>query len=155
MANTYTQIHIQAVFAVKYRERLLDKAWRDELFKYMTAIVQNEKHKTQTAGDRRRGRSCAFVLWHAPTQALSDLMREVKAGASGWINERGLVRGRFEWQEGFGGFSYSKDSISNVVAYIERQEEHHRKVKFPDEYRKMLREADIVFDEKYIFHDPI
>ena len=89
-----------------------------------------------------------------PTQSLSDLMQDVKGGSSKWINEKNFIKAKFEWQEGFGAFSYSKSHVSNVIAYIENQETHHRKITFLDEYKHFLKKFEVAYDERYIFKKP-
>ena len=86
-----------------------------------------------------------------PTQSISDLVRDIKASSSGFINEKGWVKGRFSWQEGFGAFTYSKSSVDNVVNYILNQEQHHKTVAFKDEYIAFLKEFEVDYNEKYLF----
>src|SRR6478752_4508131 len=128
MPNTYTQIHIHAVFAVKNRTGLIQKEWKDELYKYITGIIQNHKHKVLAINGMPDHLYILFGM--RPTQSLSDLMQDVKGSSSKWINDKKFVKGHFEWQEGYGAFSYSKSHVTNVISYIENQETHHREQTF-------------------------
>ena len=150
MANTYTQIHIHAVFAVKNRQSLIMKTWKEELYKYMTGIVQNHGHKMLAINGIAD--HVHLLIGQRPTEALSDLIEDVKGDASKWINENRLVKGRFNWQKGFSAFSYAKSDVSTVINYIRRQEEHHRKVTFMEEYEAWLKEFDVQYDPRYIYH---
>jgi putative transposase len=149
MANTYTQIHIHAVFSVRNRECIITDCWRDELYKYITGIVQNNKHKLLAINGMPDHIHILFGL--RPSQSLSDLMQDIKGGSSRWINERRFVYGKFSWQEGYGAFSYSKSDLPNVFRYIEGQRQHHSKEKFIDEYVGLLNEFEIDYNDEYIF----
>jgi putative transposase len=153
MPNTYTQIHIQAVFAVKFRIALLGDNWREEFHRYVTGIVKNQGHKMLSINSVDDHVHVFFGM--RPVQSLSDLMKDIKGDSSEWINARRFTRARFEWQQGYGAFSYCRDEVSKVASYIENQQQHHQKEKFLDEYRRMLRSFDIDFDERYIFTEPI
>lgn len=152
MANTYTQIHIQAIFAVSSRVALIQTAWKDELYKYITGIVQANNHKLLAINGMPDHVHVLFGM--RPAQSLSDLMKDVKGSSSKWINEKRLAPGRFEWQEGYGAFSYSKPDIGNVIEYIENQELHHRNKDFMIEYKELLKEFDVPFDDRYVFREP-
>lgn len=149
MGNTYTQIHIQAVFVVKNRACLIDRAWKDELYKYITGIIRNNNHKMLAINGMPDHIHVFFGM--RPVQALSDLMKQVKGDSSEWINQKKLTRSRFSWQEGYGAFSYGKSHVSRVIRYIERQEEHHRKKTFMEEYHEFLKAFEVEYDERYIF----
>jgi putative transposase len=149
MANTYTQIHIQAVFSVQNRECIILKSWKDELFKYITGIVQNNNHRLLAINGMPDHVHLLFGL--RPAQSLSDLMQDIKGSSSKWINEKRFVRGKFSWQEGYGAFSYSKAELPNVLSYIDNQQIHHRKKTFTEEYLEMLKEFEIEYDERYVF----
>jgi REP element-mobilizing transposase RayT len=88
-----------------------------------------------------------------PTQSLSDLMQDIKGSSSKWVNTNKFTRGKFEWQEGYGAFSYSKSQVSNVINYIENQEIHHQRITFLDEYKEFLDKFEIDYDERYLFKD--
>ena len=128
MANTYHQIHIQAIFAVKKRTGLIQKEWKDELYKYITGIIQTHDHKLLAINGMADHLHVFFGM--RPTQSLSDLMQDVKGSSSKWINEKKFIKEKFEWQEGYGAFSYSKSQVSTVIAYVQNQEAHHRKITF-------------------------
>ena len=149
MANTYTQIHIQAIFAVKSRIGLIQKKWRDELYKYITGIIQTNTHKLLAINGMPDHLHVFFGMRHP--QSLSDLMQDIKGSSSKWINDHNFVKGRFEWQEGYGAFSYSKSQASRVIAYIQNQEIHHSKISFLEEYKEFLEKFGIEYDERYIF----
>jgi len=149
MANTFTQIHIHAVFAVQNRMSLINKSWQERLYKYIISIMQKHGHKVLSIGGMPDHVHILFGF--RPTQALSNLIQEVKRDSSEWINQNRFVMGRFSWQEGYGAFSYSKSHVSRVANYIEKQEEHHKKKTFLDEYKKILKDFDLEYDERYIF----
>ena len=151
MANTFTQIHIHVVFAVQNRTSLIQKNWQERLYKYIIAIIQKHGHKVLSIGGMTDHIHILFGF--RPTQSLSALMQEVKRDSSEWINQNKLVIGRFSWQEGYGAFSYSKSQISSVAKYIENQEKHHSQQTFTEEYRKILDNFGIEYDNRYIFHD--
>lgn len=149
MANTYTQIYIQIVFTVQGRQCLIPNQHKEELFKYITGIVNRREQKLIAIN----GTSDHVHLFVgiSPTIAISDLVRDVKAGSSGFINEKRWVHGKFNWQEGFGAFSYSHSQIDNVVKYIMNQEEHHKKKSFKEEYLDILKHFAVEYNEKYLF----
>jgi REP element-mobilizing transposase RayT len=149
MANTYSQLHIQVVFTVKDRNCIIKKSWKDELYKYITGIVQNQGHKMLAINGMADHVHVFFGM--RPNSSLSDLMQDIKGDSSKWINNKGFVQGRFSWQEGYGAFSYSKSSIKNVIDYIKNQELHHKKRTFIEEYRDFLKKFEVDFDERYIF----
>ena len=149
MANTYTQIYIQVVFAVKGRENLIRREWKDELHKYITGIVRNEKHKLIAINSMPD--HIHMFIGLKPNTALSDLVRDIKANSSRFINEKKWVKGKFQWQEGFGAFSYSHSELDSVVKYIQNQEKHHSKKTFREEYDAMLKAFQIEYNEKYVF----
>lgn len=151
MANTHTQIYIQYVFAVQNRISLIKNEWKDELYKYMTGIINQHEHKLLSIGGMT-DHIHALVSMH-PKQAPSDLMYELKRSSSLWINENKFVVGKFSWQEGFGAFSYSQSQISRVSKYIENQETHHKKKTFREEYLDFLKAFNIEFDERYVYKE--
>lgn len=149
MPNTYTQIHVQLVFAVRFRQALITKEYKSDLFKYMTGIIQHYEHKVLAINGVPD--HVHILIGQRPTQALSELVQKVKANSSKWINEQRFVPGRFEWQSGFGAFSYSKSQVETVINYIRNQEEHHKHVRFLDEYQAFLNDFEIDYDGQYIF----
>ena len=151
MANTFTQIHIHVVFTIKNRDSLIANDWRDALYKYLIAIIQNHGHKVLSIGGMPDHVHVLFGF--RPTQSLSDLMQQMKRDSSEWINQNKFAVGKFSWQDGYGAFSYSKSQIQAVINYIEKQEAHHAKLSFTDEYKKMLNLFGVQYDEKFIFHE--
>jgi putative transposase len=151
MPNTYTQLHIQFVFAVKYRKAQITKEWKERLYQYMTSIFQNHKHKMLQINSMP-DHIHAFIGMR-PHQSISDLMQIVKSETTKWINDEKITKFPFAWQEGYGAFSYAKSQVDHVIRYIQNQEEHHKKENFLDEYRKILTAFDIEWDEKYIFNE--
>ena len=149
MPNTYTQIHIQVVFAVQNRDCIISTQWKDELYKYMTGIVQKNNHKL--LGINGMPDHIHMLIGLRPTQSVSDLMQDIKGSSSKWINDKGFLRSRFSWQEGYGAFSYSKSELTRVLTYIENQESHHAKKDFYTEYIQLLQVHGIEFDERYVF----
>lgn len=148
MANTYTQIHIQTVFAVKNRQSLIQYEWEDELYKYMTGIIQNNGHKVLQVNGMSGHVHIVFGM--RPVQSLSDLMKQVKQDSSKWISNKGFLKEKFSWQAGYGAFSYSKSEVSNVVNYIKNQEQHHKTITFQVEYLQLLKDFNMDYDERYI-----
>jgi putative transposase len=149
MANTYTQLTIHVVFAVKYRDDIIPKIHRTELFKYITGIISNKNHKP--LGINGVGDHVHILFGLNPTVALSDIVRDIKNNSSKFINEKRWLPGHFEWQAGYGGFSYSRSQRSDVINYIDNQEEHHKKNSFRSEYLGILDAFEIEFQEQYVF----
>ncbi len=153
MPNTYTQIHIQFVFAVKFRDAVIEKDLRVPLFGYIGTVINSFDHKTLIVNGVHDHVHCLVGL--RPKQSMSDLMQEVKSHSSKWINENKYLSHKFAWQDGFAAFSYSKSQVDKVYKYIENQEVHHQKRSFREEYLDMLTKAEIDYDERYIFKDLI
>ena len=152
MSNTYTQIHLQLIFAVKHRVSLINNNWRDELYKYISGIIQTQRHKLiiiNGVSDHIH-----ILIGFRPHQSLSELMQDIKGSSSKWINEKKFTSRKFEWQQGYGAFSYSHSHLNKVINYIKNQERHHRKVTFSEEYRAFLKAYEIEFDERYILKEP-
>jgi len=149
MSNTFTQIHIQCVFAVKFRQSVIHADWQERLHQYITGIVQNHGHK-MIAINSMPDHVHIFIGFR-PNQSLSDLMRIVKGESSEWINKERLTQALFRWQEGYGAFSYSRSHIGLVSEYIANQEQHHSKKSFLEEYKQLLDHFEIEYDERYIF----
>lgn len=149
MPNTYFQIYIQIVFAVEGRQNLIPGKHREELHRYLTGIVTNRNQKMLSVfcmPDHGH-----LLIGLKPSIALSGLVRDIKTGSSNFINEKRWVRGHFNWQEGFGAFSYSRSHIDRVARYILNQEAHHKKQTFKNEYTGLLKRFDVDYDEKYLF----
>ena len=153
MANTYTQLYIHLVFAVKYRMGLITDKWKQQLYEYIVALAKNRKHRIYAINGMSD--HIHILVSMSPAQSLSDFVQEIKRASSMWINDNRFVPGKFEWQEGYGAFSYGQSQIGVVVNYIKNQEEHHKKHTFKDEYKAFLKAFNISFDEHYIFNDPI
>jgi putative transposase len=153
MPNTYTQIHIQAVFAVKFRAALIRDMWREDLHQYITGIVRKQGHKLLCINSVDDHMHVIFGM--RPVQSLSDLMQDIKGGSSEWINSKRFSPYRFEWQQAFSAFSYSRSDLTNVIAYVRNQQEHHKTETFLDEYRRMLKTFEVDYDERYIFTVPV
>ena len=149
MANTYTQIHIQAVFSVQNRKCIINNLWKDELFKYITGIIQNHNHKLLAINGMPDHVHILFGM--RPTQSISELMQQVKGDSSAWINEKKFTKSHFSWQEGYGAFSYGKSQINRVITYIQNQEIHHKKRTFIEEYEEFLNQFEIEYNQRYIF----
>lgn len=149
MAGTYSQIYLQVVFAVKGRENLIAQSWKDELHKYISGIIK-EKEQKPIIVNGMPDHIHAFIGLK-PSMRISDLVRDIKNNSSKFINEKGWLKGRFSWQEGYGVFSYSHSHIERVYNYILNQEEHHRKKTFKDEYLELLKKFEIEFKEAYVF----
>jgi putative transposase len=153
MANTYTQIYIHTIFAVKFRQHLITNAHKDEIQKYMTGVVTNLGSKLIAINNMPD--HFHLLIGVKPDKAFSELVGKVKSATSGFINKNRWVYGHFEWQEGFGGFSYSHSQLTSVIGYIQDQETHHTQRSFREEYEAFLVEFNIQFDEKYTFKELI
>ena len=149
MANTYTHIHIQAVFVVQNRACIIRKTWKDDLYKYMTGIIQNHGHKVLAINGMPYHVHIFFGM--RPTQSLSELMQDIKGDSSKWIKQNGYVKSKFNWQEGYGAFSYSKSHVNRVIKYIQNQEKHHTKKTFAEEYNEFLDKFEVDYDDRYVF----
>lgn len=153
MANTYHQVYLQVVFAVKYREALINKIWKPTLCGVIGNLINETGCKTILVNGVEDHVHCLFGL--KPVVSISELMKTVKAKSSKYINDHNLTKVRFEWQEGYGVFSYSLSQIENVYQYIANQEKHHKKQMFREEYLEFLEKFKVSYDERYIFEDLI
>lgn len=151
MANTFTQIYLQFVFAVENRISLIMPEWKNELYKYITGIVQNNKHKLIVINGTDN--HIHIFIGYKSHQLIPELLQDIKGNSSKWINDKRLVYGKFQWQEGYGAFSYSHSHIDRVVKYIKNQEAHHKEKSFKEEYMELLERFEISYDEKYILRD--
>jgi REP element-mobilizing transposase RayT len=149
MANTYTQIYIQVVFAVQGRQSLIRPEHKEEIYKYIAGIIRNKSQKLIAINGVSD--HVHLLIGMKPDIALSDLVRDIKASSSKFINENRLIKGRFQWQEGFGGFSYGHSQLDSIARYIRNQEEHHQRRSFRHEYLTLLRKFDITFKDEYVF----
>lgn len=152
MANTYTQLYFHIVFAVKGRANLVSTKWREQLYKYITGIITNKSQKLIIVNGMPD--HVHLLIGMKPDACLSDLVRDIKANSSKFINEQKLVVGKFEWQTGFGAFTLGYSQLDTVVTYIKNQEEHHRKKSFREEYLDFLKQNDIEFKSEFIFDEP-
>ena len=152
MPNTYTQLHIHLVFAVKYRATLIQKEWKEKLHQYITGIVQLNTNKILKINSMPYHIHILIEL--RPDQSISSLVQNVKSESTKWIKGNKFCKSPFAWQEGFGAFSYSKTHVNNVIRYIQNQEAYHKNETFLDEYRNMLNAFLVDYDEKYIFKEP-
>ncbi|WP_425637233.1 IS200/IS605 family transposase [Algoriphagus yeomjeoni] len=153
MPNTYTQIHIHLIFAVKFRKAQIHSSWKERLHQYLTGIIQGNKHKVlqiESMPDHIH-----ILIGLRPDQSLSSLIQNTKTESSKWVNVNKLSASKFQWQDGFGAFSYAKSQLPQVIKYIQNQEEHHSKKSFIEEYKSILDAFELEWDEKYIFHDLI
>lgn len=149
MPNTYTQLYVQIVFAVKYREALILPTWEDRVYRYITGIVQQRNHKMMAINGVPD--HIHFLVSMHPADAVADMVREVKKASTDFIKTNRFIPFRFQWQSGYGAFSYNKSEAPRVVSYILNQKEHHRHITFRKEYLDLLKRFDIDFQEPYLF----
>jgi putative transposase len=147
--STFSQIYIQIIFAVKGRNSLISGSWEDELYKYTTGIISNKGQKLLAINGMPD--HIHFLIGMKPNCCLSDLVREIKKSTNEFINEKKFTNFGFQWQEGYGAFSYSHSSLDNVISYINNQKEHHKKKSFKDEYIGFLTNFKIEFKDEYLF----
>lgn len=150
MAKTFTQLYVQTVFAVKGRQSLIKKDWRERLYQYITGIVRSKGQKLLTIGGMAD--HIHIFIGLKPDIAISDLVRDIKANSTNFINDNSLVRGKFRWQEGYGAFTYSHSQLDLVINYVRNQEQHHKTKTFYEEYLELLQKFDVPYDEKYLFN---
>jgi putative transposase len=151
MANSYHQIYLQLVFVVKYRAAVLDKAWRGRVFGVIGNLINETSCKTIIVNGVEDHVHCFVGL--KPVVSVSELMKTVKARSSKYINDHQLTKERFEWQEGYGAFSYHQSLVDTVFRYIQNQEQHHQQQKFQEEYLALLDEFKVEYEERYLFQD--
>ncbi|HWF44208.1 MAG TPA: IS200/IS605 family transposase [Candidatus Kapabacteria bacterium] len=149
MANTYTQLYIHIVFAVKHRDRVIPGSKKADLHRYITGIVEHRECKLIAINSMPD--HVHVLIGYNPKFALSDIVRDIKSASSKMMNEGGWVRGKFEWQDGFGAFSYSRSQLNVIIRYIENQEQHHTVKNFVEEYIEILEAFGIEYDRRYIF----
>ena len=153
MANTYTQIHVQFVFAVKFRDGLIHASFKEELYQYISGIIKAHNHKVLAINGMAD--HIHILIGMRPTQSIADLMQDIKGSSSKWLNEKKFLKVKFEWQEGYGAFSYSKSHVGAVIEYIRNQESHHKTKTFMEEYLKFLEVFEIEYDTRYVFKEPM
>jgi REP element-mobilizing transposase RayT len=149
MANTYTQFYVHLVFSPKNRNALIKKTWKDNLEKYITGIVQNNRHKMLAIGSMPD--HIHIFIGYNVNQLIPDLVEKIKTSSNTWIKENNLSEFKFEWQHGYGAFSHSRSQLDSVVKYVLNQEDHHRKKSFREEYQEILLKNDIKYQEEYLF----
>ena len=149
MAQTYTELYVQLVFAVKRRRALIKPEWAGKLFAYITGIVQNRKHELIIINGVED--HIHILIRMHPSQAISDLIRDIKSNSSRFVNDNHFVNGAFEWQRSYGAFTYSKSQVPQVKAYIQNQKEHHKKISFKEEMLKIFADLGIDHSEEYGF----
>ena len=149
MPGTFSKVYIQVVFAVKGRENLIGKQWKDDLHKYIAGIIKGKEQKPIIVNGMP-DHIHAFIGLR-PSMAISDLVRDIKNNSSNFINGKKWVNGKFSWQEGYGAFSYSHSQIETVYNYILNQEQHHRKKTFREEYIAFLKKFDVPYEERFLF----
>jgi putative transposase len=149
MPGTFSQIYIQIVFAVKGRESLINSIWEEDLYKYITGIVQHKEQKMLAINGMPD--HIHFLIGMKPSCCLSDLVREIKKSSNEFVKEKKFSKNKFNWQEGYGAFSYSHSSLDNVIAYIMNQKEHHKKTTFKEEYIEFLTKFEIEHKSEYLF----
>lgn len=128
---------------------MIQDKWKTELYKYIGGIINANGHKLIVINGMPD--HIHILLGLRPSQSISELLQDIKGDSSKWINNKRFIKGRFSWQEGFGAFSYGKSQLSDVIKYINIQEEHHKKRSFIEEYRYLLHLFDVEYDERYIF----
>jgi putative transposase len=148
-SKTYSKIYLQLVFAVRHRQALIHTSWEEEVYKYITGVIQNKDQLLIAINGNRD--HIHILISIRPTCVISDLVREVKKASTNFINSKKFIRGSFSWQEGYGVFSYSHWNVDQVKNYVLNQKEHHRKKTFKEEYMELLKEFDVDFKEEYCF----
>jgi putative transposase len=147
--GTFTQMYVQLVFAVKNRDAVLIKDIRKRVFEYMSGITTNMKHKSIIVNGTSN--HVHILLGLNPSISVSDTVHDIKRSSSLFINNEKLCPGRFSWQEGYGGFTYSRSQIADVYNYIENKESHHKKRTFREEFIDILIKNEIEFDQQFLF----
>ena len=149
MAGTFSQIYIQVVFAVKGRGSLIHSSWEEDLYKYITGIVRNKEQKMLAINGMPD--HIHFLIGMKPNCCLSDLVREIKKASNDFVKEKRFSKYKFQWQEGYGAFSYGHSALDNVITYISNQKAHHRKQTFKEEYKSILTRFQIEHKDEYLF----
>jgi putative transposase len=152
MADTYTQLHVHLVFAVKYRKALIENEWKERMHQYMTGIIQNNHHKMIQINSMAD--HVHILIGYRPSQPMPVMVQNLKSETTKWINKNGLCGTDFFWQNGYGAFSYSKSHLPRIINYIVNQEKVHQKRTFLEEYQTLLKAFEVEFDHRYLFSDP-
>lgn len=153
MANSYTKIYVQAIFATKYRNAELNPGWRKTLFGVIGKTINQEGCKTIAINGMHDHVHCFFIL--KPDIPISKIVQKMKSMSSKWVNDQNLTRNRFAWQSGYGAFTYGQSQVNDVINYIQNQEIHHKKKAFREEYLMFLEKFKVDYDETYVFKDSI
>lgn len=153
MADSYSKLQIHIVFAVKYRSALIHQSWEEELYKYICGIIQNKGHKLLAINGMPD--HIHIFIGLRPTEALSSLVREIKKASTQFINDKGFLKHKFQWQEGYGAFSYAESEVNTVVKYIRNQKQQHATKQFNQEFLEMLLDFDIEYKMEHLFKTPI
>lgn len=149
MADTFTKCYVHLVFAVKNRDALIQKEWKTELEMYITAIIQNHKHKLLSL--YARPDHIHIFIGYNVNQLIPDLVEEIKTSSNAWIKNNSISKFKFEWQRGYGAFTHSHSQIDVVIQYIKQQEIHHQKRMFREEYLELLQKNEVEFKDEYVF----
>ena len=149
MANTFKQAYFHLVFAVRHREALIKKEWKDQLEMYITGIIQNHRHKLISIGSMPD--HIHIFIGYDLNHPVPDLVEEIKTSSNNWIKQKRFSKFKFDWQKGYGAFTHSHSQIDQVVKYILNQNIHHRKRSFREEYLEILRKNEIQFKDEYLF----
>jgi REP element-mobilizing transposase RayT len=149
MANTYTQLYAQLIFSPEGRQNLIQERIKNDVYKYVSGIIKNKNQKLMAINGMPD--HVHILIGFSPDIALSVLVRDIKSSTTNYINEQKFIAGKFSWQSGFGAFTYSKSQVMKVVSYIQRQEEHHKKKSFREEYLELLKKFEVGHNEKYLF----
>ena len=149
MANTYSQSYFHLIFSPKNRQALIQRAWKNELEKYITGIIQNNKHKLLAIGSMPD--HIHIFIGYYLNHRISDLVEEIKTSSNKWINDNKLSRYKFEWQKGYGAFTHSHSQIDAIIKYVLNQEQHHKRRTFKEEYLEILKKNDIKYNDDYLF----
>lgn len=149
MPNTYSKLYAQLIFAVRGRSNFIQNKWKTELYKYISGIINGKSHKLYSIGGMPD--HIHLLVGYNPSISLSDLTRDIKSNSSSFVNRKMFLDKKFHWQAGFGAFSYGKSQISDVIRYIENQNEHHKHHTFKEEYIQFLKNFDVDFESEYLF----
>lgn len=150
--HVYAQIYVHLVFVVKFRQALISKAWKDELYMYITGIIQNKRHKVLAINGVED--HIHIFIGLAPVGSISELVKVVKVESSNWINSKRLTSTKFSWQIGYGAFTYARRDLNMMIRYIANQEVHHAKKNFKDEFVGILRKRGIKYKDEHLFRPP-
>lgn len=153
MGNTYTKIHIHIIIVLKYRAGLISNEWKEELYKYIAGIIKNQKHKLIIINGVPD--HLYILVGLKPHQSLAELVQDIKASSSRWINEKKFLKVNFAWQVGYAAISYSQSHLDKVIEYIRNQEKHHKKKSFFEEYLQFLKAFKVEYDERYLLKEPM